>query len=190
MRPRLLRHKSCQRRQRIDRRKGKWEFTLEASGREPGSSWPFQKSFMTKSKTSNMMSGGSKRKKQSSSSRRQRSSSSRPRRTAGARAESHLEKQAALLMMGHHLPKFEREFRFHETRRWRFDFAWPERYVALEVEGGIWNRGRHTSPKGFIADCEKYNSALVLGWKVLRVTLPDIKEGRMIDWLKAILPAP
>ena len=28
------------------------------------------------------------------------------------------------------------EYRFHETRRWRFDFAYPEQLLAIEVEGG------------------------------------------------------
>ena len=26
--------------------------------------------------------------------------------------------------------------RFAPPRRWRFDFAWPERFLAVEVEGG------------------------------------------------------
>ncbi|EPP5336614.1 hypothetical protein ACUSRM_000689 [Vibrio alginolyticus] len=28
------------------------------------------------------------------------------------------------------------EYRFHETRRWRFDFAYPDQQLAIEVEGG------------------------------------------------------
>jgi len=27
------------------------------------------------------------------------------------------------------------EYRFHPSRKWRFDIAWPERRVAVEVEG-------------------------------------------------------
>lgn len=38
------------------------------------------------------------------------------------------------------LPEPTREFRFQSDRRWRFDFAWPLRRFAVEVEGGIWNR--------------------------------------------------
>ncbi|WP_316867334.1 hypothetical protein [Ralstonia mannitolilytica] len=43
---------------------------------------------------------------------------------------------------------FEREYRFAAPRRWKFDFANPALMVALEVEGGTWTRGRHTSGKG------------------------------------------
>lgn len=60
------------------------------------------------------------------------------------------------------------EYRFHPTRRWRFDFAyWPAK-VAIEIEGGVYSRGRHTRGSGFVADCEKYNAAAELGWTVLR----------------------
>jgi len=81
----------------------------------------------------------------------------------------------------------EKEFRFHHTRRWRFDFAWPEKKVALEIEGGIWSGGRHTNPKGFISDCEKYNTALADGWRVIRCPAVHISKEFMIEWLTAVL---
>lgn len=65
-----------------------------------------------------------------------------------------------------------KEHRFHPTRRWRFDYAIPAHMIAIEVEGGVWTGGRHTSPKGFLGDVEKYNTATVMGWRVLR-TIPD-----------------
>ena len=61
-----------------------------------------------------------------------------------------------------------KEYRFCE-RRWRFDYAFPEYKIALEIEGGVWINGRHTRGKGYINDCEKYNRATILGWKVLRI---------------------
>lgn len=65
-----------------------------------------------------------------------------------------------------------KEYRFHPVRRWRFDYAIPSHKIALEVEGGVWTGGRHTSPKGFLGDIEKYNTATLLGWRVFRTT-PD-----------------
>jgi len=62
----------------------------------------------------------------------------------------------------------QREFVFAAPRRWRFDFAWPEQRVAVEIEGGVWSRGRHVTPQGFLKDLEKYNAAAALGWSVLR----------------------
>ncbi|MCC6475013.1 MAG: hypothetical protein IT514_14870, partial [Burkholderiales bacterium] len=54
------------------------------------------------------------------------------------------------------LPPPVAEHRFHETRRWRFDWAWPDHRVAIEIEGGVWTAGRHTRGQGFLADIEKY----------------------------------
>lgn len=65
-----------------------------------------------------------------------------------------------------------KEHKFHPTRRWRFDYAIPAYKIAIEVEGGVWTGGRHTSPKGFLNDMTKYNAATVMGWRVLR-TIPD-----------------
>jgi len=69
------------------------------------------------------------------------------------------------------------EYRFHPTRRWRFDLAWPEIMLAVEVEGGSWTGGRHVTGSGFEADCEKYNEAVLSGWSVLRFTGDQIKSG-------------
>ena len=75
------------------------------------------------------------------------------------------------------------EFRFCPPRRWRLDYAWPDQFVALEGEGGVWSRGRHTRPKGFTADIEKYNTATALGWAVLRCTPQTILSEATISWL-------
>ncbi len=66
------------------------------------------------------------------------------------------------------LPMPTPEHRFDAKRMWRFDYAWPDAKVALEVEGGAWTNGRHTRGKGFIADLEKYSEAAVQGWCVIR----------------------
>lgn len=68
-----------------------------------------------------------------------------------------------------------REFRFHPERRWRFDFAWPEHAVALEIEGGIYCGGRHVRPAGYSRDCVKYNEAQLLGWRVFRVVRHSLR---------------
>ena len=75
------------------------------------------------------------------------------------------------------------EYRFHDTRRWRFDYAWPERKIALEVEGGTWKGGRHTSGKGYRNDCIKYNTAAADGWIVIRATSDMVKDGTALEHL-------
>jgi len=79
------------------------------------------------------------------------------------------------------------EFRFHPRRQWRFDYAWPAQMVALEIEGGVWSRGRHTRGKGFEHDCIKYMEAAVLGWTVLRVTPKMVADGRAWQYVTRVL---
>lgn len=78
------------------------------------------------------------------------------------------------------------EFRFHEHRRWRFDYAHPVLRIALEVEGGVWSGGRHTRGKGFLGDIEKYNTATAAGWAVFRCTTDGVSFHNtrlLIAWL-------
>lgn len=65
---------------------------------------------------------------------------------------------------------YEPEYTFHHTRKWRFDFAIPEKKIAIEYEGLFSDKSGHTTIDGYTADTEKYNEAAKLGWKVLRYT--------------------
>lgn len=76
---------------------------------------------------------------------------------------------------------------FHTERKWRFDFAWPQRKVALEVDGGVHTGGRHTRGSGYTEDCEKLNAAIIFGWRVLRVTGEHVHSGQAVKWLEEVL---
>jgi len=80
------------------------------------------------------------------------------------------------------LPLPSREYVFCAERKFRFDFAWPVHRIAVEIEGGVFSRGRHTRPMGFIKDCEKYNMAALHGWRVLRYTTANL--GMLINDLE------
>lgn len=80
----------------------------------------------------------------------------------------------ASLCRAHKLPEPVPEYHFHPQRRWRFDFAWPTRMVALEIEGGIWTEGRHTRGSGALADLEKYSEAAIAGWRIIYCTPGDM----------------
>jgi very-short-patch-repair endonuclease len=66
------------------------------------------------------------------------------------------------------LPEPRFEYRFHPQRKWRFDVAWPEHKLAVELNGGVYTQGRHTRGKGYEGDLEKLNAAVLLGWRVLQ----------------------
>ncbi|WP_320980025.1 hypothetical protein [Bacteroides sp.] len=77
-----------------------------------------------------------------------------------------------------------KEYKFHPTRKWRFDYAIPEHKIALEVEGGIWTGGRHTRAQGFLGDIEKYNTATLMGWRVFRTTPDELYRTATINLIK------
>ncbi|OUV76667.1 MAG: hypothetical protein CBC83_00170 [Flavobacteriales bacterium TMED123] len=95
------------------------------------------------------------------------------------------EKEMSILL-DHFKVDYVREYRFHETRRWRFDFALLDFGIAIEVEGGIFSQGRHTRGRGYTQDLLKYNAAVTLGWKVLRYTTAQINANVIEDIHKII----
>lgn len=76
---------------------------------------------------------------------------------------------------------FSREHKFHPDRKWRFDFVLLPltRKIAIEIEGGIFNNGRHTRGKGFETDAMKYNAAVMLGWRVLRYSTAQVHPAHV-----------
>lgn len=81
------------------------------------------------------------------------------------------------------------EYWFAKPRRWRFDYAFPDSKLAIEVEGGAFIGGRHTSGSGFLKDMEKYNAAVLLGWRVLRVTPRMVASGEALTLVERALKA-
>lgn len=86
----------------------------------------------------------------------------------------------------------ELAFAKEETGRlWRFDFAWPDQRIAVEIEGVVVRKignevvcqGRHATITGMREDMVKYAWANVLGWHVLRFLPEQIKSGEAMDFL-------
>ena len=84
------------------------------------------------------------------------------------------------------VPGWEEEYVFFEGRRFRFDFAWPNFLIAVEIEGGTYSMGRHTRGSGFAKDCEKYNLAALDGWQVYRFTTGMVKDGSAKNFMKQV----
>lgn len=87
---------------------------------------------------------------------------------------------------------------FDLVRKWKFDFAWPDVHIAVEIEGGIWRgRGRgsqtsantggaHSHPLNILRDIEKYNAAARAGWRIIRFTPDMVKKGEAIAFLATV----
>jgi hypothetical protein len=92
------------------------------------------------------------------------------------------------------LPAHERNYRFHPTRKWEIDFAWPQFKIGLEIQGGIWGKsaddktgGAHGHPIGITRDMHKHNALLALGWSVYLFAPADVKNGKAVKHLESVL---
>ena len=79
------------------------------------------------------------------------------------------------------------EFQFHPIRKWRIDYAWVNEKIALEVEGGIYTRGRHSRGKGMEGDMEKYNTLALMGWRIIRTTPTKLHQTETIKLINQII---
>ncbi len=87
------------------------------------------------------------------------------------------------------------ELMFHETRKWRFDFAWESQKVAVEYQGLNWaalnnpanSQSGHQSIKGLMNDCEKFTEASLLGWTLILITAETVNSGQAVSWVEKAL---
>ena len=79
------------------------------------------------------------------------------------------------------------EHQFHPVRKWRFDWAWPDWLLYLEVDGGIWIQGGHNRGAQLKKDWEKRNAASCMGWRGLWCEPKDLLMRDMADTIKAAL---
>lgn len=100
--------------------------------------------------------------------------------------KSALEETFAFQLRAAKLFGFEREFKFHPVRRWRFDFAFPELKIGVEIQGGIFVGGRHSRPMQMMADYEKMNHAQLDYWCVLQFGPHQIKDGSALAFLERV----
>ena len=80
----------------------------------------------------------------------------------------------------------EHEYRFALPRMWRADYRVRDTRVLVEFEGGLFAKGKqgHSSVGGILRDIEKYNTAALLGWLVIRVTPKHVVSGEALKWIE------
>lgn len=100
---------------------------------------------------------------------------------------SRLEATFLLQIKAAGLPLPEQEVVFAPPRKWRFDFLYPDRKLAIELQGGTWIGGGHSTGQGYQRDCEKANEAALRGIHVLRFTSSDVMTGAALKTLERAL---
>lgn len=107
------------------------------------------------------------------------------------------------------LPTPYLEFKFHATRKWRFDLCWPNarsysncfieeqdesvaeyltcKPLALEVQGGIFVAGRHSRGAALLKEWEKLNAAAEMGYRIIYCQPKDLTTQATVDLIKRCL---
>jgi len=88
----------------------------------------------------------------------------------------------------------EAEFEYHlyvpgHSKPYRFDIAWSNKKVALEIQGAIWkgSAGGHTSGKGIKSNWIKYNYAAQTGWRIIYCEPSEWTSDETFETIKKTL---
>jgi hypothetical protein len=84
-------------------------------------------------------------------------------------------------------PALQPEYQFHPARKWRIDYFYSPAQVGIEIEGGTWSGGRHTSGAGYRNDCVKYNAAALMDIRVFRLTSDMLTQREGPEHLAPII---
>lgn len=99
------------------------------------------------------------------------------------------------------LPQHQEEYRFasmmKKPRQWRFDFCFVAYKLAVEIDGIVvlkiggktFVTGGHATVTGIRDNNEKINTAIELGWSVLRFTQGEVKPRNAINTTMRCLAA-
>ena len=85
------------------------------------------------------------------------------------------------------LPELTAEYKFHPTRKWRFDYCMESEMIGIEINGGIFIQGRHTRGAGQQKDMEKLNEAQRLGYRVFQFTPKEANSGVAANYLFKVI---
>jgi len=81
---------------------------------------------------------------------------------------------------------FHREFQFAPPRKWRADFVIGDS-LLIEIDGGAFAGGRHTTGDGFRRDLEKSNAAVMAGFRVLHFLPEQVDDGSALALVERAL---
>ena len=106
---------------------------------------------------------------------------------------SELEDTFAMQLNAVGLDGYVREFRKAiPGRKFRFDFAfvsgkWQGKMLLIEINGGTYTRGGHSTGTGIKRDYEKGNLAVQYGYKLLTFDADMVKSGQALEFTEKIL---
>lgn len=74
-------------------------------------------------------------------------------------------------------------------KKFKCDFCWPDYHLIVEIQGGVFNGGRHGRGAGISNDYQRHNLISIQGWRMLYFT-PDVLKrdpAKCIAQVRAII---
>jgi len=102
---------------------------------------------------------------------------------------SELELYFALQVEAIGLPEPEREYLVPGVPRFRYDFAWIEQKLLVEINGGTWGHMGHSTGKGIARDYRKNRLPQALGWRCYSFTGDEVRSGEAVEVIRQALEA-
>ena len=101
--------------------------------------------------------------------------------------QSELEELFAFQVKAAGLPEPEREAAVIPGRKFRFDFCFREARLLIEINGGTFTKGGHSSGLGLRRDYEKLRLAQDHGWKVYPFDAQAVRSGEAVEQVRKAL---
>jgi very-short-patch-repair endonuclease len=101
--------------------------------------------------------------------------------------KSHLEQAFATQVKQVGLPEPEREVMLSANHAYRWDFVWSRYRLAVEINGGVWTVGGHSTGQGIIRDMTKLRIATLAGYRCFQFHGDAIEDGSAINTVEQFI---
>ena len=85
------------------------------------------------------------------------------------------------------LTQYVREYQAIPGRKFRFDFAFVDERLLIEINGGTYNGGAHGRGVGINRDYEKGNLAVQHGFRLLQFDTKMVKSGVGLEFTEQLI---
>lgn len=85
------------------------------------------------------------------------------------------------------LPEPEREVKLSSEYAYRWDFVWAKYRLAVEINGGIWNVGGHSTGRGILRDMTKLRIATLAGYRSFQFHGDAVEDGSAVNTVESFI---
>ena len=102
-------------------------------------------------------------------------------------AKSDLEELFAFQLDALGLTGYLREYPAVKGRKFRFDFCYEDAKLLIEINGGTFTKGAHSTGTGIRRDYEKNNLAQLADWRCLMFDGEMVRSGEAVEMVRKAL---